>query len=207
MHDLDKALADITLIRQQMAERTLFRGLGPVVIAASGCMAFATAAVQSAWLTGDTPAQPVAFFTIWVALALISSALIGIEMRARTFRHHGGLADSMIANAVENFLPAGVAGATVALIVVQAAPDAAWILPGLWQVLVAIGLFASLRFLPRSVAVAAAWYFLAGVVVLTMGCQTRAVSPWMMGLPFGIGQVLLSAILFIAFGSDNEKVR
>ena len=45
-----------------------------------------------------------------------SAALIGAEMIARTRRHHSDLADAMILNAIEQFLPAGAAGVAIALV-------------------------------------------------------------------------------------------
>ena len=39
MKDLERALADITAIRSQMARGTQFRGYGPVTVAATGVLA------------------------------------------------------------------------------------------------------------------------------------------------------------------------
>ena len=49
MRDLDKALADITKIRSQIAQGSMFRGFGPSVIALSGFMALLTAIAQAIW--------------------------------------------------------------------------------------------------------------------------------------------------------------
>jgi hypothetical protein len=131
--------------------------------------------------------------------------LIGFEMVARTKRHHCGLADVMLFNAVEHFLPVGAAGAVVCAVVLGWAPDAAWLLPGLWQLLIGVGLFVALRFLPRSISIAAAWYFLAGAAVLIVSAQARALSPWAMGIPFGIGQLLIAGLLHVALrGKDGD---
>ena len=75
----------------------------------------------------------------------------------------------------------------------QFAPEALWMLPGLWQVLVSLGIFASVRSLPRTVAIAGAWYFVAGFAVLMLASRSHALSPWTMGLPFVVGQVLMAA--------------
>jgi hypothetical protein len=45
----------------------------------------------------------------------------------------------------------------------------------------------------------------AGVVVLALSSQTQALSPWAMGLPFVIGQLLLAAILHFAFGAADGE--
>ena len=202
MQDLHKALADIGSIRQQVAAGTMFRGLGPTVVAATGALAAVTATVQSLWLDAT---NPIVFLAAWAITAGISAALIGAEMIARTRRHHGGLADAMLINAVEQALPAGVAGVAIALVLVQFAQDTLWVLPGLWQVLVGLGIFASVRSLPRSVAWAGTWYVAAGLVVLALSSQTQTLSPWAMGVPFVVGQLLLAGILHFAFGAGDDE--
>lgn len=204
MQDLRKALVDLGDIRRQLAAGTMFRGFGPAVIATTGLLAFATAAAQALWFA-QANQDPVLFVAAWVATAVICAVLIGVEMVARTRRHHQGLADEMLFNAVDHFLPIGVAGAAIAAVSLRFAPDTAWMLPGLWEILIALGLFAATRFLPRSVAVAAAWYFVAGVAVLIISSQSRELSPWAMGLPFGIGQILLAGILHTALGGDDDE--
>jgi hypothetical protein len=204
MRDLDKALADIGAIRQQMATGTLFRGFGPAVIAASGLLAFGTATAQVLWL--DEPARnPMIFLGAWIVTAVLACGLVGAEMLIRSRRHHGGLADEMLLNAVEHFLPAVAAGAAIGFAIWRFAPQAIWMLPGLWQMLVSVGLFASVRFLPRTVAIAGAWYFVAGMTAFMVSSQTQTLSPWAMGLPFGIGQLLLAAILHLAFGGEHDQ--
>jgi len=204
MRDLDKALADILAIRSQLAAGTAFRGYGPATIAVTGGVALLTAVLQWRWLP-DPTAQPLTFFTSWAIASGLSAILIWIEMRARSRRHHSGLADAMIYQAVEQFLPAGAAGVLLAFMLWKFAPDTLWMLPGLWQILVSLGIFASVRSLPRTVAFAGAWYFVAGFVVLLLASQTHALSPWTMGLPFAIGQLLMAALLHFASGGDDAE--
>jgi hypothetical protein len=205
MTDLDKALADIFTIRSQIAAGTAFRGYGPAAVAITGGLAFMTALMQFLWLD-DPTAHPLEFCSLWAATACVSAALIWIEMRARSRRHHSGLADAMVRQAVEQFLPAGAAGAALAVLLWMFAPETLWMLPGLWQVLVALGVFASVRSLPRTVAFAGAWYFVAGFTVLLLASQSHALSPWTMGLPFVTGQLLLAALLHFASGdTDGEN--
>lgn len=126
-------------------------------------------------------------------------------MQARSRRHHSGLADEMIRQAVEQFLPAGVAGALLAVMLWKFAPETLWMLPGLWQVLVSLGVFASVRSLPRTVAFVGAWYFVAGFTVLLLASESHALSPWTMGLPFIVGQLLMAAILHFASGEADVE--
>jgi hypothetical protein len=204
MQDLQKALADIGSIRQQLAAGTMFRGFGPAVVATTGLLAAATATAQSLWL-GDAAQQPLPFLAEWAATAVVGAALIGAEMIARTRRHHAGLADAMLHNAVEQSLPAGIAGAAIGIVLVAFAPETLWMLPGLWQILLGLGIFASVRSLPRTVGLAGAWYVAAGVFVLALSSQTQALSPWTMGLPFVVGQLMLAAILHHAFGAVDDE--
>ncbi|TXN02722.1 hypothetical protein FV222_09255 [Methylobacterium sp. WL103] len=203
MHDLDKALADIVAIRSQIARDTAFRGLGSAALAATGVLALATACGQALWL-GDPSARPLLFFGLWIATACAAGGLIGIETVRRSRRLHSGLADAMVWNAIEGFLPAAGAGACLAVVITRFAPDEIWMLPGLWQVLVGLGLFASARILPRAVQGAGAWYLLAGLTVLAIASETRALSPWLMGLPFAVGQGWLALVMSNAGGGDGD---
>ncbi|MBR0757132.1 hypothetical protein JQ604_33540 [Bradyrhizobium jicamae] len=202
MRDLDKALADILAIRSQIAAGTAFRGYGPATVAATSGIALLTTVAQHLWLANPT-ANPVVFLVGWAAAAFVSAGLIWIEMQARSRRHHSGLADAMVQQAIEQFLPAAVAGVLLAILQWKFAPETLWMLPGLWQVLVSIGVFASVRSLPRTIALGGAWYFLSGFTVLLIASQSHTLSPWTMGVPFAIGQLLLAALLYFASG-DND---
>jgi hypothetical protein len=204
MRDLDKALADIFAIRNQIAAGTAFRGYGPATVALTGGLALATALFEFVWLD-DPSGQPLSFFAGWAFTAVVSLALIWTEMQARSRRHHSGLADAMIHQAIEQFLPAGIAGLVLAVLLWKFAPETLWMLPGLWQVLVSLGVFASVRSLPRTVAFAGAWYFVAGFATLILATQSHALSPWTMGLPFAIGQLLMAAILHFASGENDVE--
>jgi len=94
MKDLDKALADITAIRSQLARGTEFRGYGPVTVAATGLLALFAAALQ-AMLLPDPAANAFAYLMLWTGMAALAVVITGAEMIARTRRIHGGFADEM----------------------------------------------------------------------------------------------------------------
>ncbi len=204
MPDLDKALADIHEIRSRIAAESDFLGLGPMALALSGVLALATAALQTLLLAG-APADPLPYFAAWVATAIAAVLLLGSEMLRRSRRHHSRLADSMIQHAVLQFVPAGVAGAALLAVFARFAPEALWLLPGLWLLLVSLGIFASARSLPRQMVLAGAWYFLSGFTVLMLAAADHALSPWSMGLPFFVGQLLVAFIVHRA--SEANHVR
>lgn len=194
MKDLNEALTEITAIRSQMARTTEFRGYGPLTVAMTGLLAVAAAGTQARLL--PAAAHDVAIYlTLWISTAAIAVSLIGFEMVIRSRTIHSGLAQEMVFHAVEQLVPSGVAGVLITAVLIKAAPESVWMIPALWQILFSLGVFASARFLPRAVFAVAAWYLFAGLVCLAWAASARALSPWMMGLPFGVGQLLAAAIL------------
>lgn len=202
MRDIDKALADISAIRGQIAANTVFRGYGPVAMAITGLLGAITATVQTLLPVAPTPFW---FFAEWLATAGLGAAVIGIEMRGRSERLHSGLADAMIHQAIEQFRPAAAASAVMPAFLLMFAPQNAWMMPGLWQIFVALGIFASLHNLPRNMVLAGAWYFVGGFLFLIMGAFTRALYPWTMGAAFLGGQLLMAGILYLAAGESHAE--
>jgi hypothetical protein len=204
MRDLDKALADITAIRSQMARGAEFRGYGPMTIAATGGLAVAAAGVQALWLP-DPAADVLAYLALWVATAVLCAILIGIEMVARTRRIHSGLADEMIHAATEQFIPAGVAGVLLTVVLYRFAPQSLWMLPGLWQIVFSLGIFASCRSLPRAMFGAGVWYLAAGLASLAFANDARAFSPYAMAVPYGLGQLYIAIVLYRSVGAQDAE--
>jgi hypothetical protein len=203
MKDLDEALAEITAIRSQIARTAEFHGYGPVTVATTGLMALVAGEVQAHRLSD--PVQGIlGYIALWMATAALSLILIGLEMVTRSRSMHSGLANEMISTAVEQFLPAAVAGALMTFVLVRFAPEVVWMLPGLWQVLFSLGVFASARFLPRATYAVGAWYLLAGFACLAFAHEYRPLSPWLMALPFGLGQLLAAAVLQWSQSRDDD---
>jgi hypothetical protein len=199
MNDLNKALGDISSIRRQMARSTEFRGYGPATLAATGLIAILAASGQALWLP-DPVNHIAAYLGIWISTAILSAALIGTQMFTRTRRMHSGMADEMIRMAVEQFLPSSGAGALITVVLIRFVPSVLWMLPGFWQITFSLGVFSSCRFLPRPMAAAGAWYLLTGLTSIALA-DNRALSPWTMGISYGVGQLLVAAVL--RFGSKE----
>jgi hypothetical protein len=203
MGELEKALAEITLIRSQIARGTEFRGLGAATLAATGVIALLAAAAQTLWL--EAPARHVeAYLALWLGVAAVSIILIGIQTVTRSARVHSGLAQEMILAAVEQFLPAAAAGALLTAVLFQVEAAALWMLPGLWQIVFSLGIFASRRALPPAIVLPALWYLATGLACLAFASGTQAFSPWAMGLPFGIGQALIAAVIAHRHGGESD---
>jgi hypothetical protein len=203
MNDLNKALGDISSIRRQISRSTEFRGYGPATLAATGVIALLAAGAQALWLPDPANHIPV-YLNIWIWTAALSAALIGMQMYTRTRRIHFGMADEMIRMAVEQFLPSVGAGALITIVLVRYVPAALWMLPGIWQVVFSLGVFSSCRFLPRPVAAAGAWYLLTGLVCIALA-DSRPLSPWAMGIPYGAGQLLVAGILLYSAQQGGDE--
>ena len=203
VHPLDKALGDITSIRRQVARTTEFRGYGAATLAATGIFAM-IAAVAQYFLLPDPVNHIGNYLRIWVTTAIVSATLIGMQTLTRTRRIHSDLADEMILMAVEQFLPSVGAGALVSIVLCRFVPGSIWLLPGLWQITFSLGVFASCRFLPRPMTAAGAWYLLTGLTCIGLG-DTRALTPWTMGIAYGVGQMIVAAVLLWGSKKDLDE--
>lgn len=203
MSDLHKALADISSIRRQVAGNTVFRGYGPATLATTGVLALSAAVAQSIVLP-DPSRHISVYLSIWIPAAILAVTLAGWQMYTRSRRIHSSMSGEMIQMAVEQFLPAVAAGFLLTVVILRAAPAQAWILPGLWQVVFSLGIFSSRRFLPKAIVAPGAWYMLTGLICIGLD-GPRALSPWAMGIPFGIGQLLVAAILFFTLREAPDE--
>lgn len=194
--ELHEALSQIAEIRSRVAATQRFRGYRAVPVATSGVLAVLAAGVQP-WLLPDPAANLAGYLVLWVATAVAGA---GASASGIVLRYRAG-ADSPLAReltrlAVGQFAPCVAAGALVTLVIARHAPDAGWVLPGLWQVLFSLGVFASCRLLPPATAAVGAFYLLAGAFNLSHGPGPAAFSPWAMGVPFGVGQLCVAGILY-----------
>ena len=203
MPDLREALSEIRSIRGQMARYTEFRGYGPLTLTGTGLLAFVIAATQKLWVI-DLVHEPARFLAMWIAAAVVSLTFIGFETMVRARRIHSFLALQMVHAAVEQFLPAIVAGILLTVVVARAAPQSLWMLPGLWQMLFSLGVFASCRFLPAGTFWVGVWYLATGMACLAIGPDVAA-SPWEMGIPFGVGHLAVAGVLQFGYRRNNEQ--
>ncbi len=205
MKELQRALSEIHSIRSQVARGTEFRGYGPASIALSGLLAMVVAAVQTQWTPKHGKVDLMVWVAVWAGAAAVSVLLTGIDTFARARRVHLGFAREMIQSAVEQFLPAVMVGFLLTVVMMQVAPQDCWMLPGLWELIFSLGVFASCRFLPRQMFAVGVWYLAAGLFCLAAGSSARTLAPWMMGIPFGVGQLLVAAVLQFGYKEPLDE--
>jgi hypothetical protein len=192
--DVEEALSQIAEIRAQMAAGTRFLGFAPQAVALTGILAVGTSTAQALWPEplADTTEH---YLLSWIVAAVLAVTVVGTEALTRSREHHGALSDTMINSTLRQLVPFGAAGAILGFVLFKVAPDVLWVLPGFWQMLVALAAIASLPSQPRGIAWVGAWYFVSGTVVLLLAGQGQLLTPWMMGVPFAVGQMLAALIL------------
>jgi hypothetical protein len=192
MSDLDRALTEIQSIRRQVARTTEFRGYGPATLFATAVVAVLAGIAQAYWVP-EPAMRPVQYVALWLSTGVFCGALIATQMLTRANRLHSGMADEMIRMAVAQFLPAAIAGAVLPLILMHAAPSTVWMLPGLWQIIFSLGVFASCSSLPRPMLLVGGWFLATGLACIGVG-DARSLAPVTMAGPFAVGMSLVAAI-------------
>lgn len=200
---LEQALSQITEIRAQIARTETFRGYRPLTIGFSGVLGILAALLQasdhSTWAV-QAPFWEYSRFLddylrLWGGVAVLSVAVVGVELAWSCWITDSARHRRLTRLAIEQFVPCLVAGAAVTLVLLKSAPTAMWIMPGLWAILFSLGVFASCRLLPPAMFWVGGWYLLTGLGCLWLGRDEWALSPWLMGVTFGGGQLLTAALL------------
>jgi hypothetical protein len=196
MADLNRALVEIRSIRRQVAQTTEFRGYGPSTLFATAVLALLTGAAQAHWLP-EPAANHGQYVALWLTTGIFCAALIATQMLTRANRLHSGMADEMIRMAVAQFLPAAIAGAILPLVLLHVTQSVFWMLPGLWQIIFSLGVFASCRCLPRPMLLVGIWFLLTGLACIGLG-DTRSLAPITMSGAFTVGMALVAAIHYLS---------
>jgi hypothetical protein len=202
--ELREALAHIAEIRSRMAETEVFRGYRSLPVACSGLLAVIAAVAQSYWLA-DPARNALAYCLLWSGVALVSLAVAGITMLLRDRYGSASQTREVTLLALSQLAPSLAAGGIVTAVILRRLPEAVGLLPGIWQVLFSLGLFASCRLLPRAVSWIALFYLISGAAVLSLAHDEWLLHPWMMGVPFGIGQLAAAAVLYWNLERGHEE--
>lgn len=193
--DLQEALSQISEIRQQVARTETFRGYQAAPVAFSAVVACLAAGFQHTLLP-EPAANLAAYLGLWIGAACLSMFVTGLAMIWHCKQSPSSLTIPNTILAVGQFLPSVVAGGLVTFILFRQVPEAAWMLPGLWSIFFSLGIFASYRLLPKATFWIGVFYMTAGVLCLIWASGDHAFTPWAMGVPFGVGQLLSAAILY-----------
>ena len=195
--ELSKALGQISEIHGRIAENQTFRGYRSVTVAFSAGLAAIAALAQSQWI-----AEPIEqidqFLALWISVAAVSVGVSGGEICWRMRKDDSRWYRQLAWSALSCLAPSILAGVVITIVIVSHARESAWLLPGLWGIVFSLGVFSSVRVLPRLTQVVGCYYFAAGTVCLFVFNGDLSLSPAAMLLTFGVGQALSAAVLYVS---------
>jgi len=192
MLELRDALSQIYDIRQQLSHSQTFRGYRSLSTGLTSLVAMVTAGVQAILIPTGKPYQ--AYLYCGFAAAIVSMVIVGVELFVRANRSTS-TQRQMSWFAIEQFLPSIIGGAMITYVIAFHHWDSIPLLPGIWAILFGMGVFASRRLLPKPTFLIGGFYMLTGLLILTLPAKA-AMSPWTMGLIFGIGQMAAAGMLY-----------
>lgn len=198
------AMQQLEAIRRQMARAEQFRGYRAETVIGSGVLAIAGGGLQPVLI--PSPADhPGTWLLLWLGIAAATLAAVGWEMLARCRSSQSSMSTRLTWQVIELLSPVLFVGASLAIVFYYTAPEILWILPGVWSLLVGLGLFSLSRVLPRPVLLPALFYLTAGVVCLVEFQGDAALGPLAMAVPFGTGQILLGAVLLLSQERRHDR--
>ncbi len=191
--EIHKALDQISEIHGQLAKAGTYQGYRAVPVALSGAFALLAGALQARVIGNESPQ---AFVVYWLGVAFLAAVISAGGIVYSYVHQESQLTRRRTRIVVGQLLPCLAAGAMVTVPFTVAGSDFIAFLPGIWAILYGLGVFASRPYLPKMIGWIALFYFAAGGILLTLADGAASLSPWGVGLTFGVGQVLAGIVLY-----------
>ncbi len=191
--EVGRALDQIAEIHEHLARTEVYRGSHSIPVALSGVFAVAGWALEPLLLPDPSA---LGFVVYWVVIAAASIGCVGGEIVWHYLSRSGPAARRTTRKLVGQFAPCIVAGGLLTLTLAFAATQAIPFLPGLWAVLLGLGLFSARPFLPRTIGWVALFYLASGIVLVWRAGSAPAPESWGMGAAFGLGQFFSALVLY-----------
>jgi hypothetical protein len=202
MRDVSRALEDLAEIHASIAAREVYRGWRSIPVAASGLIGLVCGltlpGTLPAGLGGATPAWQ--FVGVWLAIAMVALGTGCAEIAWRYARTASTFERRRTNVVMRQFLPSLVAGVVIAVALVRTDPASVVLVPGVWALAFALGVFSARPCLPAVSVVVAAYYGAAGLLLLSRATAWAGdvPPPWSVGVIFGVGQLLAAAVIYVA---------
>ena len=197
---INEALEQLEEIHSRVHRSEVYRGYRSILTAAMGLVALAGAYLQPQFVE---PGRPLSFVHYWVIVAGINFLLPLSQILFHYAVYESPLERQKTRLAVGQFLPCLLAGVFLTFAVCKTSEAFIVFLPGLWSILFAMGVYASKPYLPGAIHWMAASFFMGGVVLLALVPSGNSLSPWGIGLDFGLG--LLAGAWILYFNLERKK--
>lgn len=194
MREIDRALADISSIRAQLATTIQFRGFTPNMLVVTACLFITITLAQMMlphWLAPDD--RSLVFS--WGGILVLTTFAGAAEAMIRSRRQHGGMAGPMWRSAMHVVGPIWATGTIIAVNVAMHAPGEIWIVPGIWMLLIGLVGFAFQGTMPRGVFWVALLYMGLGTVMLSIAGNSGHLTPGLIGIPLVLGNLAMAFVL------------
>lgn len=191
--EVRKALSQISEIHEHLTRAELYRGYRSVPVALSGVLALLAAALQPVLVGTESPRG---FVIYWVCVAIFGSVTAGGGIVRNYLREEDPRVRRKTRVVVGQLLPCLVAGIIATMAITPIGRPGIVFLPGLWAMLYSLGIFASRPYLSRIIGWVALFYLISGTTLLLMAPQGGTLSPWGLGLVFGLGQIFGAIVLY-----------
>lgn len=201
---LHEAVANLAQIRQQLTRTTTFRGYRISTVGMSGLIGIVVAILQSQVIERPD-AESRLYVLLWSGTAALCLFATGVDIFFDIWFSKSNLRSALAKQAILLFLPSIVLGGAITAILTSLHSELIWLLPAMWSTLFSLGCFSSAPVLPRVGAIMGFWYGTGGIVALFLA--ERALSPWCMGIIFGLGQLLSMTVLYFCVEREHGSIQ
>ncbi len=182
--ELREAISQISEIHAQLRRTETFRGTRALPMAITSGLALGVAAVHA---RASEALGVDGALALWIGYAL-ASALICVLDLVRLGALSARKSRRQALFVVSQFTPALLVGVVVTAVLFPLPLAARALLPGLWALLFAVGIFSAAPSLARGLRWVAGFYLVAGGLLLVAGSGAQLPPAWSVGLTFVIGQ-------------------
>lgn len=196
------ALDRIDEIHAQIAKGEVFRGYRPLPVALAGVIGLLAGWLQPRVLpAGDDGSG---FLWYWLSVAALNVVLIGGVIAAAHLRERDPFARRHTRQVVGQFVPCLAAGAAVSLTLPSLDAGLVRLLPGIWALLLGLGVFASRPYLARATGWVALYFVLAGTALLAFPVNELTRLGFANGAIFGVGLLAAAVVLHLDFPRNDR---
>ena len=190
-----RALSDIREIGDTLARAQHTSCFRAAPIALTAIIAFAFAMLPGVCIEPMAAGQSF-FVYYWLGIAILNLLIVCVDLGVRYLKTDSELQRGKTRNSLYQFTPCVFIGAYSTLTLLPLGRHSDSLLPGLWCVLMSLGIFATVNNAPKAMVFPAAFYAIAGGLFWRFEEWTVELGAWSMGLSFGIGQAWMALVLW-----------
>lgn len=192
MTHLTEALHSLSEIHAHLARGEVYQGVKARPVMLSGMIGILAAIVQPRLVVdGDVNG----FVWYWLATAVVCALAGASGAILSYFLEEDELARRRTRIVVGQLLPCLAVGAFLTLALLPVMNRCIGMLPGVWAMLYALGLFSIRPYLPRATGWVGLYFVVAGTLLVSLLPLATVPSPWSIALVFAAGQFGLALVL------------